>query len=68
MSKFMTGFESGRQTVAIHIFPNISRKKGFPLKTIIFSQLMKYNMRNIFLEKSHTQCGEETIPRPFSKK
>ena len=68
MSKFMTGFESGRQTVAIHIFPNISRKKGFPLKTITFSQLMKYNMRNIFLEKSHTQCGEETIPRPFSKK
>ena len=25
-------------------------------------------MRNIFLEKSYTKCGEETIPRPFSKK
>ena len=24
-------------------------------------------MRNIFLEKSHTKCGVETIPRPFSK-
>ena len=24
-----------------------------------------YNMRNIFLEKSYTKCGEETIPRPF---
>ena len=25
-------------------------------------------MRNIFLEKSYTKCGGETIPRPFSKK
>ena len=26
-------------------------------------------MRNIlFLEKSYTKCGEETIARPFSKK
>ena len=31
-------------------------------------QLIEYNMRNIFLEKSSTKCGEETIPRPFSKK
>ena len=28
----------------------------------------EYNMRNIFPEKSYTKCGEETIPRPFSKK
>ena len=25
-------------------------------------------MKNIFLEKSYTKCGGETIPRPFSKK
>ena len=25
-------------------------------------------MRNIFLEKSCTKCGGETIPRPFCKK
>ena len=25
-------------------------------------------MRNSFLEKSYTKCGEETIPRPFSEK
>ena len=25
-------------------------------------------MRNIFLEKSYTKYGGETIPRPFSKK
>ena len=31
-------------------------------------QLIEYNMRNIFLEKSYTKCGGETSPRPFSKK
>ena len=25
-------------------------------------------MRNMFLEKSYTTCGEETSPRPFSEK
>ena len=31
-----------------------------------FGQLIEYNnMRNIFLEKSYTECGGETIPRPF---
>ena len=34
---------------------------------MIFGQL-RYNMRNIFLEKSYTKCGGETIPRLFSKK
>ena len=33
-----------------------------------FGHLMEYNMRNIFLEKSNTKCGGQTIPRPFSKK
>ena len=33
-----------------------------------FSQLMEYNMRNIFLEKSYTKCGGDTIPSPFSQK
>ena len=32
-----------------------------------FVQLIEYNMRNIFFEKSCTKCGEETISRPFSK-
>ena len=31
-------------------------------------QSTEYNMRNIFLEKSYTKCGGETISRPFSKK
>ena len=31
-----------------------------------FGQLIEYNIRNIFLEKSCTKYGEETSPRPFS--
>ena len=31
-------------------------------------QLIECNMGNIFIEKSYTKYGEETIPRPFSKK
>ena len=27
-----------------------------------FGQLIEYNMRNIFVEKSYTNCAEETIP------
>ena len=30
-------------------------------------QLIKYNMRNTFLEKSYVECCGETIPRPFKK-
>ena len=57
--------EPGYQTVAIHILPNISRSKGN--QTIQFVQLVEY-MRNMFLEKSYTKSGGETIPRPYSKK
>ena len=32
-----------------------------------FGQPIKYNRRNIFLEKSYTKCGGITIPRSFSK-
>ena len=30
-----------------------------------FAQLIEYNMRNIFLEKSYTNFDGETIPDPF---
>ena len=33
-----------------------------------FDQLIDCNMGNIFLQKSHTQCGAETSPRPSSEK
>ena len=31
-------------------------------------QLIEYDIKNIFLEKSYTKYGTETIPRPFTKK
>ena len=33
-----------------------------------FGQLIEYNIRKIFLEKSYTKCGGETSPRPFPEK
>ena len=35
---------------------------------MIFGQLIDYDMRNIFLEKSYSKYGGETSPRPFSEK
>ena len=33
-----------------------------------FGQLIEYNMRTIFLEKSYTKCGGEASPRSFYEK
>ena len=63
--KFMIS-QLGKETVAIRILPNTSRSKDN--QTIKICQLIEYSIRNIFLEKSYTKCGEETIPRPFSRK
>ena len=57
--------QPGQQTIAIHIFTNISRTKAN--QAMKFGQLIEYDMRNIFLEKSCTKRGREFIPRPFSK-
>ena len=37
-------------------------------QSMIFGQLIEYNMRKNIIEKSYTKYGGETIPRPFSKK
>ena len=58
--------QPGKKIFPTLILPNISKSKGN--QTIKFGQLIEYNMRNIFLEKSFTKCGGETIPIPFSKK
>ena len=58
--------QHGRKIIPIHILLNISRSKGN--QTMRFGQLIEYNMKNIFLEKSCRKYGGETIPRPFSKK
>ena len=49
----------GKQITTIHILPIISRSKGN--QTMKFYPLIEYNMKNIFLEKSCTKCGEEKI-------
>ena len=50
-----------KQTIAIHILPNISRSKG--------NQTMKieYKMCNLFVEKSYTKFGREIFPDLFLK-
>ena len=58
--------QPGKQAIAICILPYISRSEDN--QTTKFSQLIEYNMRNVFLEKLYTKCGEETSPKPFSKK
>ena len=50
----------------ITIMSNISRSKGH--KTMKFGQLIEYNMRKIFLEKSYSKCGGKASPRSFYKK
>ena len=56
--------ELGKQTIAIHILPNISKTEGS--ERMKLGQLVEYNIRNIFLEKSSAKCGVENIPRSFS--
>ena len=58
--------QPGKQTITIHILPNISGSKGN--QTIKFGKLIEYNIRTIFPEKSFSKFGGETIRRPFSKK
>ena len=56
----------GKETIAMLILPNISRSKGN--QTMKFGQVIEYNKRNSFLEKSYTKYGGESIPRPSSTK
>ena len=58
--------QSREQTVSVHMSPNISRSKD---KQVMKSgQLIKYNIRNIFL-KNHTQNVEERLfPDPSLRK
>ena len=52
--------QPGLEINVIHIMPSILRSKGN--QTMKFAQLIDYNMRNIFLQKS------ETSPRPLSER
>ena len=57
--------QTGYQTIAIYILPNISRSKSN--QTMKFDQLIEYNMRNIFFEKSYTKYAGELFPYPYLK-
>ena len=56
----------GKRIITIPIFPNVSRSKDN--RTVKFGQLMKYNVRNIFLEKLHTKWDGESSLDLFRKK
>ena len=58
--------QPGEQTIAMHIFTNISGSKGN--QAVKFGQLIEYNMRNVSVEKLYTKCGRETTSEPFFKK
>ena len=45
--------QAGHQIIIIHILPNITRSKGN--QAMKCGQLIKYNVKNIFLQKS---CGK----------
>ena len=63
--KFMTS-QPCKQTIAIHILPNISRSKGN--QTMKFDQLREHNMRNIFVENHTQNVLEKLFPHPYLKK
>ena len=54
--------QPGKQTIAIHILPNISRSRIN--QTMKFGQLIEYDIRMIVPEKLYTKWGGETIPKP----
>ena len=53
----------GKQTTAIQTMPNISRNKHN--QSLKLGQLIDYNTKNIFLEKSYAKSGGKTIARHF---
>ena len=55
-----------QKIVTIHILFYISRSIGKQKRK--FSQLIKYNMKNIFLEKLYNYVGEVSPTRLFYKK
>ena len=56
--------ELGKQTIATHILPNISRSKAS--QTMKYGQLIEYN-RNIFLKNHGQNVVQKLFPDPFLK-
>ena len=55
--------QTGKQIITKHILPNISRGKGNQAKKL--GQLKKYNVRNIFLQKSCINEAVTLVPNLF---
>ena len=55
--------QPGLKTIAIHTLHNISQSKSN--QTMKFGQLIKYDKRNIFLQKLCRKWGKETSSRPL---
>ena len=64
VSKFMTS-QTGRIITTIHTLLNFSR--SIDNQVMKFGQLIEYNMRNTFLQKSCTKWGGEDSFRSFYK-
>ena len=58
--------QTGKQIITIHILFNVLRSKDN--QTVKFGQLIEYNIRNNFLEKSYTKYCGKASPSPFYKK
>ena len=55
--------QPGLQTIAIHVLPNISQRKGN--QTIKFGQLVEHNKKHIFLQMLCGKWGRKTSSRPL---
>ena len=58
--------QTGQQIITIHILLNILRSKGD--QAMKFGQLIDYDIRKNFREKSCSRQGGKACPRPFQKK
>ena len=55
--------QTGQQIIKAHILPNISRSKSN--QAMEFGQLIKYSVKNIFLQKLYRKWVREAISRPL---
>ena len=59
-------FQTGKQTITVRILLDISKGKGN--QAMKFGNLIEYNLRNIFLQKSYKKRNRETSSRSLFEK
>ena len=57
--------QPGKQTIAIHILPYISKSKGY--WTMIFGHIVEYNIRNVSWKNHTHKRVEKLFSGPFLK-